>query len=198
MEHALQAARIPVLHPSLHPGVAVLQPLDLGQQVVGHHRRDGNGHQHRRQQRNDIGHCQRLHEPALNTRQEKQRQQHQHNDDGGVDDGRAHLQCGPGDQLQWPQPGSGMRGPVFLQPPQHILHPHHRIVDQPADGNRQAAQRHGVDGKAEILEHHHRQHYRQRDGSQGNQRGAQVQQKEIQHHRHHHAGRQQLALERVH
>ena len=86
-QHLRQAPGIARLDPRLHFGVAVVQPFDAGQQVVSHHRRDGDRHQHRRQQRDDVGHRQRLHEPAFDAWQEEQRQKHQRNDDRGVNDG---------------------------------------------------------------------------------------------------------------
>jgi hypothetical protein len=39
---------------------------------------------------------------------------------------------------------------AFAQPAQDVFDIDHRIVDQAADGNRQPAQRHGVDRQAEA------------------------------------------------
>ena len=144
-QHMGQATGVARLDPRLHLGVPMVQTFDAGQQVVRHHRRDSDGHQHGRQQRHDVGHRQRLHQPAFHARQEEQRQQHQRDDDGGVHDGRTHLDRGLGDQLQWAEALVGVRSAVFFQPPEHVFHAHHRVIDQLTNGNRQAAQCHGVD-----------------------------------------------------
>jgi hypothetical protein len=39
---------------------------------------------------------------------------------------------------------------VQLEPAQHVLHAHHGVVHQFADGDGQAPQGHGVDGQAEV------------------------------------------------
>jgi hypothetical protein len=73
---------------------------------------------------------------------------------------------------------------VFLQAAQHVFDIHHRVVHQLADGDGQAAQRHGVDRQAEVAEHQRRHQQRHRNGHQRDQRGAHVEQEQEQHDRH--------------
>ena len=97
--------------------------------------------------------------------------------------------------MQRSQALAGVGYAVFLEPPEHVFHAHHGIIDELANGNRQTAQRHGVDGKAKVVEHQNRGHERQRNGGQRNQRGAQAEQKEVKDHRHHDTRHHQLALQ---
>ena len=75
-------------------------------------------------------------------------------------------------------------GLVLAQSPEHVLDADDRVVDQLADGDGEAAQRHRVDGEAEQLKHDHRDQDGDRDGRQRNERRAPVQQEQEQHHGH--------------
>jgi hypothetical protein len=120
--------------------------------------------------------------PPLNARQHEQRHKHQHDDDGGVHDGGTHFECCAGDDLG--HRTRDCQGTVELKPPQDVFHPHHSVVHQLANRNRQAPQCHGVDGQAEVVKHQGRCQQRDRDGGERNQRGAHIQQEQEQHHRH--------------
>ena len=63
---------------------------------------------------------------------------------------------------------------VLAQPPHHVLHVDDRVVDQRADGDRQAAERHRVDGGAERAQHQDRGGQRQRHRGQRDRGRAQV------------------------
>jgi hypothetical protein len=80
--------------------------------------------------------------------------------------------------------GRGEARAVLLEPAQHVLHPHHRVVHQLADGDGQPAQGHGVDGQAEVAEHQRRDQQGHRDRHEGDERGAGVEQEQEQDHRH--------------
>ncbi len=92
---------------------------------------------------------------------------------------------------------SACLAPVFLQAPQDVLDAHHRVVHQAADGDGEAAQGHGVDRHAEILEHQRGHEDRHRDGGERDHGRAQGAQEEEQDHRDEHRGADQLALQGV-
>ena len=81
--------------------------------------------------------------------------------------------------------GSGCAaGAVLPQPAKDVLDVDDRVVDQLADRDRQAAQRHRVDRQPEPLEHQRRDDDRQRDRRQRDERRAEVQQEQEQHDHH--------------
>ena len=57
----------------------------------------------------------------------------------------------------------GQRLVLLGEQPVRVLDRHRGIVDQDADREREAAERHGVDGVAEEVEHHQRRQDRERD-----------------------------------
>ena len=62
--------------------------------------------------------------------------------------------------------------PVLAQPAEDVLDVDDRVVDQLADGDGQAAERHRVDRQAEQREHDRRDQDRERDGGQRDRRRA--------------------------
>jgi hypothetical protein len=174
----------------------VVQVLHPRQQVEAEHRRHRHRDDQRGQRRDDEGDAQRHEQLAFQPRQREQRDEDQHDDDRGVQDGRAHLHRGVRDDLDRVQPAVRMVGAVGLQPPQHVLDTHHRVVDQAADGDGQAAQRHRVDRQAEVLEDQRGDEDRHRDGRQRDDGRPQGAQEEEQDHRHEDRGADQLALQR--
>ena len=149
------------------PGVAMAQAPHLRQQVVAKDRRQGDRGDEAGQDRDDVGHAQRREQPPLDAGEREQGDEHQDDDGGGVDDARAHLLGRLGDD------GKRRRrlrlGPVLAQAPEHVLDADDGVIDQLADGDRESAQRHGVDGEAEQLEHDHRHQHGDRDGRQRNE-----------------------------
>jgi hypothetical protein len=152
VQHALQAAAVARLEPGQHLGVAVVQVLHPRQQVEAEHGRHRHRDDQRGQRRDDERDAQRHEQLAFQPRQREQRDEDEHDDDRGVEDGRAHFHRGVCDDLDRMQPAVRVVRPICLQPPQHVLDTDHRVVDQTADGDGQAAQRHGVDRQAEVLE----------------------------------------------
>ena len=133
--------------------------------------------------------------PPLDARQRKQRQEHEHDDGRGVQDAGAHFHRRELDHLDGVQAVVWVLGAVHLQAAQHVFHIHHRVVHQAAYGNGQAAQRHGVDRQAEILEHQRGDEDGHRNGRERNHRGPKRAQKHEQNHRHKHRGAHELALQ---
>ncbi|MNQ96758.1 hypothetical protein D3C85_1123760 [compost metagenome] len=173
----------------------MLQRLHPRQQIEGQHWGDGHRNHQRGQGRDDEGDPQRYEQPPFHARQGEQRQEHQHDDDGGVEDGRTHLHGRVPHQFQRVQAVLGVLGPLHLQPAQHVLHAHHGIVDQSTDSDGQATEGHGVDRQAEVLEHQTGDEDRHRNGRQRNDGGAQRAEEEEQDRRDEHRGADQLALQ---
>ena len=140
--------------PAQEPGVAGLEmahdeavALSLRarcrEQVVGQHRCQRDGHDERGEDRDDVGDAERHEQAALDAGQREQRHEHQDDDHRRVEDARADLLARPRDHLEHGQRRRPL--PVLLQPAQDVLDAHHGIVDQLADGDGEAAERHGVD-----------------------------------------------------
>ena len=159
-----------------------MQLLHPRQQVVRHHRRDGDRNDHAGKDGNDVGHAQRREQATLDAGQDEQRHEHQHDDHGRIDDRRAHFQRRRRDHFGH-RPRFRQRA-VELEAAQDVLDADHGIVHQLADGDGQPAQRHGVDGQAEIAEYQRRHQQRERDGRQGDQCRADIEQEEEEDHRH--------------
>jgi hypothetical protein len=87
-------------------------------------------------------------ELALDAAQSEQRQEHQDDEHGGVEDGVSHFAGCASDDLQ---PGPGGTG-VLAQAAEDVLHVHDRIIHHHADGDREPAERHAVHLRSEPLE----------------------------------------------
>ena len=107
-----------------------------------------------RQDRDDEGDAQRREQPALDAGQREQRHEHQDDDGGRIDDARAHL-AGRRRRSTSRMPAIAVRAVRRFspQPAEDVLDIDHGVVDQLADGDGEAAQRHGVDRQPEQLEH---------------------------------------------
>ena len=182
VEGPVQQFCIPAFEPDDQRTVASMQLLHARQQVVGHHRRHRHRNDHAGENGNDVGHAQRREQAPFDAGQHEQRHEHQHDDHRGIDDGRAHFQRRRGDHFRHRAWRRGQT--VQLQPAQHVLDTDHGIVHQFADGDGQAAQRHGVDRQAEVMEDQRRDQQRHRDRRQRNHRGADIEQEQEQDHRH--------------
>ena len=162
------------------PGVAMAQAPHLRQQVVAKDWGQGDRGDEAGEDRDDVGHAQRREQPPLDAGEREQGDEHQDNDGGGVDDARAHLLGRLGDD------GKRRRrlrlGPVLAQAPEHVLDADDGVVDQLADGDRESAQRHRIDGEAEQLKDDHRHQHGYRNGRQRNERRAPVHQEQEQDH----------------
>ncbi len=116
-----------------------------GQEVVAQDGRQGNGDQEGGGERHHIGKTQGLQQPPLHPGEEKERQKHQDDDEGGKNDGRLNLQGGREDHPHRPPPILGRARRILAQAPGDVLHIDDGIVHQGADGNGHATERHGVD-----------------------------------------------------
>ena len=72
------------------------------------------------------------------------------------------------------------RARVLLQPAEDVLDVDDRVVDQAADGDREAAERHDVDRLTHPVEHEQADRERERQRRQRDQRRAHVQQEQDQ------------------
>ena len=93
-KHHHQGCAVAAFQGAHQPAFAVVEPLHAGQQVIGHHRRQGDRHHQTDKDRDDIGLPQRRKQPPLDARQREQRHEHQHDDHGGINDARPHLLAG--------------------------------------------------------------------------------------------------------
>ncbi len=76
----------------------------------------------------------------------EQRQEHEHDDGGGVEDARAHLDGGRRHDLLDRYAGRGPpRGAMQAEAAIDVLDVDHGIVHQRTDGDGEAAERHGVE-----------------------------------------------------
>ena len=181
-ERPAQHALVPALQQAHERALAVREPLHARQQQQAQHGRDGDGGHERGQDGDDVGDAQRGEQLALDAGQGEQRQEHQDDDGGGVDDAGAHLLAGRRHHLQ--RRARLARLAVLLEPAEHVLHVHHGVVDQFADGDGEAAERHGVDAQPEGAEHQHGDEQRHRDGRDRDRRRPHVEQEGEQHDRH--------------
>ena len=75
----------------------------------------------RREQRDEIGEAERLQQPALDPREEEERQEHQHHDRGREDDRAADLLGGAIDDLQRRASRCRRETGVLPEPPRDVL-----------------------------------------------------------------------------
>ena len=127
--------------------VAMLEPLEVWQHVIGHHRRQRDRDHEAGEDRNDVGFAERREQPPLDSRQGKQRHEHQDDDRRRIDDAGSHLLRGRDDHVE----GRSRicQRAVFAQMPEDVLDIDNGVIDQFADGDGETAQRHGVDGQPE-------------------------------------------------
>ena len=135
---------------ALLPGLHPLNPAEIGMVIasVEHQRRQsrrgGQRHGQRGQHRQDEGQSQRPDEFALHAGGEQRRQEHNDDDQGGIDHRSAHFQGRVADDVE-PRTGLGQLG-ILAQPAQDILDADDGVVHQHAQRHRKAAQGHGVQG----------------------------------------------------
>ena len=144
-EGALQQRPVGALERAHEPAFALLEPLQARQHVVGHHRGERDGDHEAGQDGDDVGLAERREQTAFDAGERKQRHEHQHDDERGVDDARAHLVGGGDHDIE-----DGARVAllaVLAQAAEDVLDIDDGIVDELADGDREAAERHGVDGQ---------------------------------------------------
>ena len=147
------------------------------------HRDDCQAHHEGRGHGRYGGHRDGREEPALKPLEPEERQEDHDDDHRGMQDGIPDFSRGVGDDCQGRPRGCG-RG-ILPQTAPDILHVHDGVIDDHADGHRESAQRHGTDAHASDAEDDDRDGERQGNGCQGDEDGAEVQQKEEQDHGHH-------------
>jgi hypothetical protein len=177
-----KVAREPRFQRSGQP--AVVSALDRScarQKRIRQRRRDDDGHSQRGQQRHDVRERERRQQPAFDAGQTEDRQEDQHDDDRREDDRSADLERRFADDLGSGQLLAGRLALVLAQTPHHVLDVDDRVIDERADRDRHAAERHGVDAGAERAQRQHGRGQRERHRGQRDRGGAQIGE-EQQHH----------------
>jgi hypothetical protein len=136
------------------------------------HRRNGDRHQQRGEQGNDVGQPERHHQPALDTGEEEQRHEHQHDDQRGEDDRALDFLGREKDHMHRRFALALGFGVVLPQAAHDVLDHDDRVVDQRAECDGDAAQRHGVDCRAERLHRQNGGNQRERQRDQRDRRRA--------------------------
>jgi hypothetical protein len=148
-------AQQPAVHVFEHaddPGLLALRDRAApGQQQRAEGRRQREADDQRGGQRDHVGHAPGAKQSALDARQEKDRQEHQQDDDRGEDDRRPHLGARVVDDCDWVLATVRRKPGILPESADHVLDVNDRVVDQVADGDGHAAQRHRVDRCAERL-----------------------------------------------
>ena len=128
----------------------------------------------------DVGEAERPKEPALDAAEEEERQEDDDDDERRVHDRGPDLARGVVDHPQR-RPPLGLGQVVVLpEPPEDVLDVDDGVVDQLADRDRHAAQRHRVDRDAEQLHGEDRDDERERDRDERDRRRAEVPEEEEQ------------------
>ena len=150
-----------------------------GAQGGGHGERNGerskNGH--------DIGHGQGREDAPFDALQGEKGEKNEHDQHGGVNNGIADFPRGGHDHIE--DRPRVRRLTVFAQPAEHIFHIDDGVIDQFADGHGQPTQGHGIDPEPGRMKDDEGGEQRQGNGGQGDCRGAEVEQENEKHDRHH-------------
>ena len=120
----------------------------LGQ--VGERRRNGEGHDQRGQNGEDIGDAEWCKQSALDSRKREHRQENQRHDEGGVDDGTAHLNRRVEDDAEELRSAFGGRG--LAQAAKDILDIDDGVVDDLPNGDSQPSQGECVEALPEVVQ----------------------------------------------
>ena len=157
------------------------------QQIEAEHRGQGQGHQQRRRQRDEVHEPQGLQQTPLDAGEKEERQHDQPDDEGGEHDGRADLPARlVHDPEQRPLP-RGRTARVLAQAPADVLDVDDGVVDEGPDRDRHAPEGHAVDRQPQGAEPDDGSQQRQGNGEQGDGAGPQAGEKE-QGHRDHEQG----------
>ena len=147
------------------------------QQVRGDHREHHRLGQRHEQEAGDAGEEEHRHEDDADA---ERRDERRHADLAGADDDRVLERL------------------AEMQMALDVLDRHDRLVDQDADRERQAAERHQVERLAEHLQHQDRGQDRERNRQRDDQRRAPVAEEEQHHHRGQAGGDQRLDDDALH
>ncbi len=164
----MQAAQVPTLE-CPQPGALLWQLRGLGKRVAAEYRRQGYRYDQAGENRCDVGDAERREQAPLHPFQREQRQEGKNDQQCRVKNAGAHFHRSVGHHLE--RRARRRQGGVVAQAADHVLHAHHRIVHQLADGNGQAAQGHGVDRLPEQGQHQDGGGHAQRDRRQRDQGG---------------------------
>ena len=178
-EGALQQRAVGALERAHEPALGLFQPLQARQHVVGHHRRQRDGDHEAGQDGDDVGLAERREQTAFDAGEGKQRHEHQHDDERGVDDAGANFVGGGHHDIEHRARIALLA--VLAQAPEDVLDVDDRIIHQLADGDRQAAKRHRVDGKPHQMKDDGGRQDRDGNGGQRDRGGAPVEQEGEQH-----------------
>ncbi|GJE45107.1 hypothetical protein AEGHOMDF_4301 [Methylobacterium soli] len=175
-----QEPPIDALRPTHHRRVAALDLPLPSQQQHGERGRDGERHPEGGNHGQDVGEAQGAEQAAGDARQGKDREEHQKDREGRVGHSRAHLE----DRVEHHPPLRPRlaQAAVLAQAPHHVLDADYRVVHHLADGDGEAAERHGVEALAERLERQDGRDQRERNGDGADHAGAPIVQEGEQHH----------------
>ena len=163
------------------------------EQIVAQDGRQGNRHQETAENRDDVGDAQRREQAAFKARHGKQRHEDKNDDDRRIEHTGADFLARLGDHLQ--DRARIAPDAVFAEPAQDVLDIDNGIVDEFADRDGEAAQRHRVDRQSQSLECDEGHDKGQRNRRERNEGRSQVHQKNHQNQRHHHGRLDQCPLQ---
>ena len=159
---------VDVLHPDQEG--RFLRGLRVGQQEQGKGRGHRQGDSERRERRQDVRDPERREELALDAAHRQHGDEDERHDERRVDDRAPHLHRGIEHHSE--RGARRARLPVLPEATEDVLDVDDRIVDNLADGDRESAQREGIQRDAEEVEHEHRDEQRQRNRGDRDQRRA--------------------------
>ena len=134
---------------------------------------DGYGHQETGGDGNDIGESERGEDAAFDAAQGEEGDENKNDNEGGEDDGIAHLAAGRED---YAGDGFGIRREAVLaQAAEDIFHIHNRVIHQLANRNGKAAEGHGVDAESKPFENDKRDQQREGNGGEGDEGRSEIQ-----------------------
>ncbi len=151
-QRAVERAGVAPLQEAQQPRLALLERAAAGEQQQAEGRGERQRDEHRGDQRREIGEAERPEQQAFDAGQEEERCEDDRDDQGREEDRAAHLRRRQEDRLER-RPALAL-GPalVLAQAPEDVLDVDDGVVDERSDGDREAPQRHGVDGGAEGRE----------------------------------------------
>ena len=155
------------------------------EEPVREHGGDGQRHQERGQNGDDVGDAQGSEELSFHPLQGEQRHEYEDDEDRAEDDRVANLAAR---LIHHPQRRLRRRETaVFAEAAKDVLDVDDRVVDELADRHGQAAERHRVDRHSQPFEDQPRDHDREGNGGERDEGGAEVEEEEKEHDDHEHA-----------
>ena len=140
---ALERRPVRPLEHAHESAFALVQADDGRQQVIRHNRRQRDGDDEARQDRDDIGLTEWSEKSPFDAGKREQRHEHENDDHRRINDAGPNLLTRGDDDVE---DGTRLRSvPVFPEPPEDIFDIDHGVVDEFANGYGEAPERHRVD-----------------------------------------------------